>query len=232
MFSNQKDFSYYLFNKTAFEDEPRDSDHFFTRDKTLSAPPRLFPGLSSIEIDFQDPECHERSIDLINFKQQELVHTNSQLHNKIFDKDESTLNVSGPAVHPQADIQFDDCSTSLLDCILDREKPTEFSPQELIPVPHCAKIKKQKGCMRPRIVSECMLEMKASKKSRGKFFKGERRSRLEIKVRRVSQYWSKESKFSPNIFKTTASADEPDKVFEFQDYSAKEVLAEGLLDLF
>lgn len=62
-----------------------------------------------------------------------------------------------------------------------------------------------------------------------RIYGSEKKTKLNLKVVRVRQYWTSASNFAPNVFRLTALSGEPDTFFEFQDFSQKEVMAEGII---
>ena len=66
---------------------------------------------------------------------------------------------------------------------------------------------------------------------RKKVYGSEKKTKLEVKVVRTRQYWNTSSNFAPNVFRMMMVIDDPELVLEFQDFSRKEVLAEGVVEL-
>lgn len=98
-------------------------------------------------------------------------------------------------------------------------------PQADAPAIRFLKIKKKKS---PKTTEEVS---KYRKKHLEKRFstRFHKEAKILNKVRRTRLFWSKESQAIPNVFRIIADiAEEPEMIFEFQDFSRKEVLPDEL----
>lgn len=92
---------------------------------------------------------------------------------------------------------------------------------------------RQTGRVRAKIRKQACSSLSAVNTSasfeKQRIYGSEKKTKLNLKVVRVRQYWTSASNFTPNVFRLTALSGEPDTFFEFQDFSQKEVMAEGII---
>ena len=192
-----------------------------TRRRHHSAPSAsLWQNLPDFEL--SEEEELDRSLMRRTLEQEALLKATASLDHKFLAREDSTF-IGSAAEQNELSLTLNEILPSALS-LEEPEEETESNSRSKKPIlgSLSKKIKKNRTST---------VEGEKEQKDRRKTYGSEKKSKLEVKVTRVRQYWRKDSMYVPNVYRILAESDEPNFILEFQDFSAKEVLAEGLIEL-